>query len=158
LGDERMNDLEINHENKVRKILKEKIIPIYPDIQVLESKVVADIIICRNGNNPNLFFLEIKHWSYSKNRIGFGSKNKVTFQPEILLLRPKFFEKNMRWVFFKENDTSFYVLSNEDCNKYIMGKNIDIKKQNNFKEGLYRDIPPFDEQSFIQWLIEWLSS
>ena len=153
-----MNDLEISYENKVRKILKDVIIPKFPEIQVLESKVVADIIICRNGDEPKLFFLEIKHYSYSKNRIGFGSKGKVTFQPEILLVRPEYFEKYMRWVFFKENDPSYYVLSNEDCCNYIMGKTIDINKQNNFKDGLYRDTTPFSEHEFIQWLIEWLKS
>lgn len=158
-GDVSMNDLEINYESKVRTILKEKIVSEYPEIQVLESKVVADIIICRNGGNPKLFFLEIKHLSYKNNRIGFGSPNKVTFQPEILLTRPEYLEENMRWVFFNENDPSYYVLSNEDCCKYVAGKNIDIKKNNNFTyRAIFRETPPLTEYEFTQWLINWLKS
>jgi len=154
-----MSNLEISHENKVRTILKEMIIPELPEIQVLESKVVADIIICRNNDNPKLFFLEIKHFSYSNNRIGFGSKGKVTFQPEILLLRPKYFEENMRWIFFNENDPSYYVLSNEDCCKYVRGNSIGINKQNNFKDAaIFRETQPLTEPEFMQWLINWLKS
>jgi len=153
-----MSELEISYENKVRAILLEQIMPCFPEIQILESKVIADIIICRNNENPKLFFLEIKHFSYSKNRIGFGSKGKITFQPEILSKRPKHFEDNMRWVFFKERDPFYYVLNNEDCCRYIMGKSIDINKQNNFKDKLYRETQPFNEHEFIDWLMCWLKS
>jgi len=153
-----MGELEISYENRVRTILKEKIMPQYPEIQVLDSKVLADIIICRNDANPKIFFLEIKHSSIRNNRTGFGTRGKVTFQPEILSTRPKYLEDNMRWVFFKENDPSYYVLSNEDCCKYIMGNSIDVNKQNNFKDVLYRETQPFAEDEFTQWLFSWLKS
>jgi len=154
-----MKEKEISYEYKVRVLITEKIIPEVPEINILDSKVLSDIIICRNCENPKLFFFEIKHFNYSNNRIGFGSKGKVTFQPEILSKRPKFFEKNMRWVFFMENDPSFYVLSNEDCCKYISGESINLNKQNNFKyTSLFRETVPYSESEFIQWLIRWLKS
>ena len=153
-----LNEREISYENKVREILNNYIIPHLPEIQVLESKVVADIIICRNGDVPKLFFLEIKHYSYSNNRIGFGSKGKVTFQPEILSKRPEYFDGNMRWVFFRQGDSGYYVLTNDDCCKYVMGQGIDINKQNNFKDRLYQEIAPLTEDDFKTWLLAWLKS
>lgn len=153
-----MSYTEQELENKIRNIILEKIISVNPKIQLLQSKDVTDIICCRNDDNPCLFFIEIKHFSISNNRIGFGSKGKITFQPEILKTRPAYFEKYTRWIFFDSNFKDYYILSNSDCRKYIMGNEISYDKQNNFKLNLFTDEKKYSEEELCQYLSDWFSS
>ena len=154
-----MNKKEIEIELNIRNIISEKVIPLCQKnnicIELLESKVVADIIICRNSETPKLFFLEVKHFNSINNRIGFGDRKGGGFQPEILFKRPKYFEENMRWVFCKENDNSYYIFSNEEICDYIMGNKIGTK-QNNFKLKLFQSVNPFSEKEFIKYIFNWL--
>jgi hypothetical protein len=144
---------EINIENNIRTIINKNIIGEKNDFTLLDSKNVADIIICRNIIIPKIFFIEVKHWSSTNNRIGFGDGNG--FQPEILNKRPKYFEDNLIWTFQKENDEHYYVLNNSDCEKYIMGGFIGTK-QNNFQEKLFNEIKPMKENEYLNWIENWL--
>jgi hypothetical protein len=150
---------EIDFENHIREIIKDKIIYSSNDFTLLDNKNVADIIICRNIYIPKLFFIEVKHYSYKKGRIGFGDRRGSGFQPEILRKRPKYFEDSLIWTFQKENDDKYYVLNNSDCLKYISGGSIGEVggKQNNFKPKLFDDIKPIDEDGFIKWIKNWFS-
>jgi len=150
---------EINVENRIRELIINKIIGSKNYYTIFDSKNVADIIICRNIIIPKIYFIEVKHYSSKKGRIGFGDANGAGFQPEILRKRPKYLEDNLLWVFQKENsDNEYYVLRNDDCIKYISGGNIgDIGgKQNNFQSKLFEDIKPFNENEFIDFLENWL--
>ena len=152
-----MNFKELDLEIKIRKIINEKIVSLNHDIQILSSKDVTDIICCRNDENPRLFFIELKHYSLNNGRIGFGSKGKITFQPEILYTRPKYFEKYTRWIFSDDN-LNYSILTNEECRKYIMGNEISYDKQNNFKLNIFTDQKKYDEDELCNYLISWFST
>ena len=149
---------EIVVENHLREIIQNKIIGSKNYFTLLDSKNVADIIICRNIIIPKIFFIEVKHYSSKKGRIGFGDANGTGFQPEILRKRPKYLEDNLIWVFQKESVKKYYILNNENCLKYISGGSVgDVGgKQNNFQSKLFENIKPFNENEFITWLENWL--
>jgi hypothetical protein len=142
-------------ENHIRKIINDNILCGKNDFTLLDSKIVADIIICRNIVVLKIFFIEVKHYSGKNGRIGFGNSNGTGFQPEILIKRPQYFEDNLIWTFQNENDDSYYILKNEDCIKYVMGDNIG-KKQNNFREKLFENIKPLSEKEYLDWIGKWL--
>ncbi|MDR1105990.1 MAG: hypothetical protein LBL44_06510 [Treponema sp.] len=149
---------EKDFENHIREIIKNKIICSKNDFMLLDSKDITDIIICRNINIPKIFFIEVKHYSDKKGRIGFGYGDGSGFQPEILRKRPKYFEDSFIWIFQKENDDKYYVLNNDDCLNYISGGSIGEVggKQNNFQLKLFDDIKPMNENDFLKWLENWL--
>ena len=150
---------EIDFENHIRKIIKDKIICKKNDYTLLDSKDVTDLIICRNTNTPKIFFIEVKYYSPTKRigGVGFGDGEGKGFQPEILTKRPKYFENNLIWVFGQNDDDNYYILSNNDCLKYIMGEKI-CAKQNNFQRKLFDDIKPLNENDFLKWIENWLQS
>jgi hypothetical protein len=151
-------DKEIDFENHIREIISNKIIGSKDNFTLLDSKNVADIIICRNIIIPKVFFIEVKHYSNKNGRIGFGDANGYGFQPEILRKRPKYFEDSLIWTFQKENDDKYYVLNNSNCIKYISGGEIGKVggKQNNFQSKLFDNINPMDENEFLKWIENWL--
>lgn len=142
-------------ENHIRKIINDNIICGKNDFTILENKIVADIIICRNILVPKIFFIEVKHYSERNGRIGFGNSNGTGFQPEILIKKPKYFDDNLIWTFKNENEDSYYILKNEDCIRYVMGDNIG-KKQNNFRVSLFQNIEPLKEIEYLDWIDKWL--
>jgi len=146
---------EIQIENHIRKIINENIIKKSPHLVMLENKDVFDILICDNGNPSKLFFIEVKHYSKKKNRLGFGDGYGKGYQPEILQKRPAYFENNLIWVFQKENDNNYYILKNEDCLKYISGNSIGIK-QNNFQLSIFDNVVPLSENDFLQYIEKWV--
>jgi hypothetical protein len=142
-------------ENRIREIIKNKIIGNNNYFTLLESKNVADIIICRNIIIPKIYFIEVKHYSSKKGRIGFGDANGKGFQPEILIQRPKYLEDNLIWVFQKENEKKYYILDNNECMKYISGGSIGVK-QNNFQPKLFDNNRALNENEFIAKIEDWL--
>lgn len=151
-------DNELFVENRIRELIKNKIIGDKDYFTILDSKNVADIIICRNIIIPKIYFIEVKHYSSKKGRIGFGDANGAGFQPEILRKRPKYFEDNLIWVFQKEGNEKYYVLNNNECMKYISGEIIGEVggKQNNFQSKLFEQIKPVNENEFVKLLENWL--
>jgi hypothetical protein len=148
------NGDEIVLENNIRDIIK-TIIGSSNDFILLENKDVTDIIICRNIA-PKIFFIEVKHYSEANGRIGFGNSDGSGFQPEILTKRPEIFETNLRWVFGKDNDEHYYILTNEDCQRYFAGGTIG-RKQNNFQKNLFREMPSYTEQEFCNYIKNWIN-
>ena len=142
-------------ENHIREIISNKIIGIKNHFTLLDSKNVADIIICRNIIIPKIFFIEVKHYSKKKGRIGFGDASGAGFQPEILTKRPKYLEENLIWVFQKENDKKYYVAYSNECIKYVSG-GLTGKKNNNFQLKIFDHIKSYNEKDFISFLEDWL--
>lgn len=151
------NELKI--ENRIRELIKNNIIGSKNEFTLLDNKDITDIIICRNMDNPKIFFIEVKHYSPTKRLggVGFGNDDGSGFQPEILIKRPKYFENNLIWIFCQENDNNYYVLNNEECLLFIMGGEIGIK-QNNFQRKLFVNVKPFNEMELINWLKKWLQN
>ncbi len=150
-----MHKSEIEFENHIRTIILNQVLNKLDNYSIMNNKDVVDIIICKNGLNAKLFFLEAKFRTDIKNRIGFGNGYGKGFQIEILTDRPHYFDRNMIWVFGQENDNYFYVLKNEDAVNYVAGGFIG-DKQNNFQLKLYNENHRYDEEEFINYLFNWL--
>jgi len=146
---------EIAAENHIREIISNKIIGIKNYFTLLDSKNVSDIIICRNIILPKIFFIEVKHYSKKKGRIGFGNASGAGFQSEILQKRPKYLEENLIWVFIKENDKKYYIANSNECIKYISSGSIG-NKNNNFQLKIFDHIKSYDEKGFLTFLEGWL--
>src|SRR5688500_4245150 len=96
-------------ETKVREILRSKVLPSLNDqVHLLTSKKAVDIVLCRQGENPKLFLLEIKYHKIQHGRLGFGHKKGGGFQPEILKSSYHYFENNLRWILGSEETDDFY--------------------------------------------------
>lgn len=92
---------EAAFENFVRREVIDNALPsnLY---QLFNFKKAVDILIAYNGPAAKLFFIEIKYHKLNHGRLGFGQGQGLGFQPEVLSLRPKYFEENMRWILGKE--------------------------------------------------------
>lgn len=151
-----MSFTEQELEDKLRYLIQTKVIPECKQIQMLSSKDVTDIICCDN-EKPALFFIEVKHYTIANGRIGFGSRGKITFQPEILKTKPLYFEKNLRWIFCDENFKDYYILTSEQCRHYVMGDVISYDKQNNFKLDIFKNEKKYSEEELCVYLIKWFN-
>jgi len=75
---------EIEFENHIRQLIANHVSASIPTVYLLKNKDIVDILVCNDTKNE-LFLLEAKFYTKSKNRVGFGSSNGGGFQPEILL-------------------------------------------------------------------------
>jgi len=75
---------ESEMEGYIYSLIKNKILPYRRDLIMFENKKVADVVICKNGKNPKIFFLELKHHKPAHGRLAFGSRAGKGFQPEIV--------------------------------------------------------------------------
>jgi hypothetical protein len=153
------DEKESDFEDHIRKIISKKIIAGKKHFTMFKNKDVVDIIICRNIFVPKIFFIEVKHYSETKGRIGFGKGDGGGLQPEILksVLKngAKYFDNNLIWVFKREHDENYYVLKCKDCLKYIAADTIG-EKQNNFKKSLFDNEQPMSEEIFLEYIENWL--
>ena len=128
-----------------------------PEFSVLDYKTVADIIICRNGVKPGIFFIEVKYFQLSKGRLGFGNIVGEGIQPEILVKRPAYLESNLRWLLGSNlhGDGAYWFVASEVLRQYVAGGSIG-KKQNNIQEALFRNISPKNEEKIKFEIGDWL--
>lgn len=59
-------------EEYVRQIIREEVLPKNSDLIMLDNKKAVDILLCRNGKYPALFFLEIKYHKSNTADLGQG--------------------------------------------------------------------------------------
>ena len=78
---------ESSFEHNVRELIDLHITNQCREIIMLEHKTIGDIIICREGNLPAIFLIEVKYYKPYE-RIGIGSSGGKGIQPEILKTRP----------------------------------------------------------------------
>lgn len=148
---------EAEYESLVRSIIEEHVVGDNKQLILLENKKAVDILLCRNGDSPALFFIEIKFHKETKGRLGFGSANGRGFQPEILSKRPDYFERNMRWIIGDESHggDGFILVSNKELSNYIAGNSISYK-HNNIKRKLLLEGAWFNKKQLIESLISWM--
>ena len=149
---------EAHFESHLREILAEDITSRTPIIHALKHKTVGDIVLCREGESPSLFFLEVKYYQLQKGRLGFGNGAGEGIQPEILLKAPAFLEYHLRWVLGSDHHPGkgYWMVSSEVLRKYLAGGAIG-KKQNNLQEALFRNEPSYDRAELSEALRGWLS-
>lgn len=144
-------------EAYIRKIIDKHVTFEHPNIYALENKKAVDILICKDGPEPALFFIETKFHKINHGRLGFGSRNGGGFQPEIVRRKPEYFERNLRWVLASEKHEPEKVLfiPSDIIRQYVSGSDVG-DKFNNIQPAIFQKEPMLSETQFIQELTEWL--
>lgn len=146
---------EREFEAHIRELITKKILPLDKNLVMIRNKKAVDILICRNGKKPGLYFIEIKYHITKHGRLGTGHGKGGGIQPEILQLQPDYFKKQMRWILGSENHEGYWMLDNLELMNYIAGSAIG-EKYNNIQTRLFREVKPFDGRNFIKEMKSWL--
>lgn len=147
--------LEQDFENHIRKEILYPILQNYPELQLFNFKKAVDILIAKNGEAPQLFFIEIKYHKKNHGRLGFGQGKGGGFQPEVLRNKSDYFEKNMRWILGTEESENYWFVNNELLRKYISGGAIG-EKHNNIQSKFFKEVEPIDKISLKEKINAWL--
>lgn len=146
---------EREFEAHIREIITKKILPLDKGLVMIQNKKAVDILICRNGKKPALYFIEIKYHKTNHGRLGTGHGKGGGIQPEILKLQPDYFKKQMRWILGAESHEGYWMLNNQELTTFIAGSAIG-EKYNNIQTRLFREKQAFTERQFIKSLKDWL--
>jgi hypothetical protein len=144
-------------ESHIRHLIKNFILNENKDLVLFDSKKAVDVLICKNGSKPQLFFVEIKYHKKKHGRLSTGHGKGGGFQPEILTRKPDYFETNMRWILGAEGHEGYYLLKNSELRRYISGGGIG-EKYNNIKPKLFKTEIPSTELELIGKLKIWLTN
>lgn len=128
---------------------------------VLDSKNVSDILVSRQETtHPVLAFIEVKYRKMNHGRIGFGGQKGSGFQPEILLQRPAYLERNMRWVIGHEGLNKCLFLDNDQIRSHCAGDVVSKTKQNNLSNGIFKELSSrqIDTDAVVEEVVEWLKT
>ena len=152
-----MFNTEADLENHIRGLIKTHIVSKYLGVNVLKNKGIGDIIICRDCQPYGIFFIEVKLYRQYQ-RIGIGGSMGEGIQPEILNVRPKYLDSNLRWLIGQSDsgEARYWFVSSETVCNYLMGGGLG-RKQNNIQEALTRDTQSISEADMMDELKYWLS-
>ena len=142
-------------EEHIRNLITKYILPKDKELIMFQNKKAVDVLLCRNGKKPALYFIEIKYHKRSHGRLSTGHSKGGGFQPEILSRLPLYFEKNMRWVLGVEDIDGYFLLQNSQLVNHIAGGVIG-KKYNNIQMKLFKEELSLNEEQFIAALKDWL--
>lgn len=150
---------EAELEKYIRGLIKNHVTKKDKNIYALKNKKAVDIIICRNGSKPALFFIEVKYYRKAHYRLGFGSRKGGGFQPEIVSKKPGYFEKKLRWIMASEEqpNSGILFLDSKTIRKYISG-GVVAKKYNNIQRRIFTEVAGFKKEQLINELEKWLKS
>lgn len=146
---------EKEFETYIRELIAKKILPLDKNLIMIQNKKAVDILLCRNGKKPALYFIEIKYHKTNHGRLGTGHGKGGGIQPEILKLQPDYFKRQMRWILGSEGHDGYWMLDNKELVKYIAGKEIG-EKYNNIQKRLFNEVESCNEKQLVQLLKEWL--
>ena len=155
-----MSTTAINNESSfeyhIRELIDLHIVQQDREIIMLENKTIGDIIICRGGNSPAIFFIEVKYYKPYE-RIGIGGSKGKGIQPEILKKRPKYLESNLRWLFGQSinGKIEYWFVRSETVCSYLAGGSIG-EKQNNIRDVFLTELPSINEEEIVRVLKTWL--
>jgi hypothetical protein len=140
-------------ERHVRHLIANAITANNPNIYALSNKKAVDIVICRDGPIPALFFIETKLFQAGHGRMGIGTGKGAGYQPEIIQRKPDYFEMNLRWIIVDGRDPEprYLFVTNEIIRRYLAGRELG-EKFNNIQTRIFREIPAVDESLLIQEL------
>ena len=131
-----------NNEKEFEKHLRRDIItPLldgHNEYYLLESKKAVDILICKNGMNPALFFIEVKYHRHKHGRLGFGHAEGGGFQPELLIMNPSYFQSNMRWILGVEDKEGYLFMTNDEIIQSVSSGKVE-KKYNNIQTKIFNE-------------------
>ncbi len=122
---------------------------------LLRSKKVADIVVCREGSSPAIFFIEVKLCKANM-RTGIGSPGGKGFQPEIVQRRPKYLEDHMLWLLCDQEKGLYVVADTEVISKYPVGSSIG-PKQNNISPRILKEKELLGEDDLVNEVLAFLN-
>lgn len=148
---------ELEFEAYIRDIIATQITAANPEIYALKNKKAVDILICRDGPSPALFFIEVKLHQISHGRLGFGNSTGGGFQPEILTKKSLYFEQNLRWTLASEFEEPGKVLfvPNEMIRRYVAGGSVG-NKFSNIQQKIIREGRWLTGEQFVTNLKDWV--
>ena len=146
---------EREFEQHIRELIDKQIVIHDKDLMLLRNKKAVDILLCRNGVTPALYFIEVK---YHKNfRLGTGHGKGGGFQPEIIKYAPAYFETNMRWILGDvQHEGRYWLVDNATIRGNLSGEKID-DKYNNIHNKFFREVPSLNETELVSAITEWLT-
>lgn len=148
---------EANLEGRLRELIKNKICDTNNDIVLLDSKKAVDILICKNGKSPGLYFIEVKYHLKKHGRLGIGGGKGIGFQPEIVSKKPDFFENNLMWIIASQDHmgTGILFVPSSTIRKYIAGGCVGIK-YNNIQKKIFIEQKGYSENELVNRIKEWI--
>ncbi len=148
---------ESEFEGYIRNLIEQHVTHENPSIYALKNKNAVDIVICKDGDDPALFFIEVKYHQIAHGRLGFGSGKGGGFQPEIVSRKPFYFEKNLRWALASEThiDNGVLFIPSSTIRKYVSGNTVG-EKFNNIQSKIFNEVPLLSESQLIAALREWV--
>jgi len=146
---------EKDFENFIRGLIKNIEIEEEQHLDVFDHQTVNDIFVCRNGEDPKAFFIEIKYFTKKKNRVGIGESNGTGLQIEILEKRPQYLEDHLKWIIAHEDkEDCYWFVDNETLLKYVNTKS--SSSQKNISQKLFSTEKCYSESELIDKLKNWL--
>lgn len=148
--------LETEFENYIRQDILTEILADRKAFKLFNFKKAVDVLIAKNGNDPKLFFIEIKYHKKSHGRLGFGQGRGAGFQPEVLKDKTTYFEDNMRWILGHEDSEHYWFVDNDTIRQYLNGDKVD-EKYNGIKIKFFREERAISKCELIQRLSDWIN-
>lgn len=146
---------EIAFENHIRKDILNDIFSENKNYKLFNFKKAVDVLIAKNGVNPELYFIEIKYHKKSHGRLGFGHGKGGGFQPELLKDRTDYFEKKLRWILGNEDSENYWFVDSNTIRKYLNG-NVIGNKYNRIKLSFFKEVKPISKNELIVEVRKWL--
>jgi len=148
---------EYELETHLRNLIAQKITAKHPNIYALKNKKVVDIVLCRDGKQPAIFFLEVKLFQEKHGRLGIGMSKGGGYQPEIIERNARYLETHLRWIIVdgREPTASYLFIPSTIVKKYLAGGGIG-KKFNNIQLEIFKKENGLDENTLINELEKWL--
>lgn len=154
---------EAGFEKHIRNLLQNEVAAHEPGIWILDSKGIADIVICREyapSAPPAIFFIEVKYAS----RTPSGELNSISvsegIQSEILRERPEYLESHLLWLLGSQSSAGYYWLTtSSQLLPYITTKPLNVRRMNNISLNIFRSSGReyrLNEMELSDSLAEWL--
>lgn len=129
---------ETAFENHIRKDILNDIIAENESFKLFNFKKAVDVLIAKNGLNPELYFIEIKYHKKNHGRLGFGHGKGGGFQPEVLKNNTDYFENNMRWILGHDDSEKYWFVDNNILRRYLNGNAVG-EKYNGIKLKFFKE-------------------
>jgi hypothetical protein len=146
---------ETAFENHIRKDILNDIISENQSYKLFNFKKAVDVLIAKNGANPELYFIEIKYHKKSHGRLGFGQAEGKGFQPELLKDKTDYFEDNLRWILGKEDCEEYWFVDNNKIREYL-NAGIISTKHNGITAKFFKEVTSINKTELIVKIKEWL--
>lgn len=146
---------ETAFENHIRKDILNDIISENENYKLFNFKKAVDVLIAKNGLNPELYFIEIKYYKKNHGRLGFGHGKGGGFQPEVLRENTNYFEKNLRWILGNDDSEDYWFVDNTTLRNYLNGDAVG-EKYNGIKLKFFKEVDSINKEELVEKIKDWL--